>query len=76
MGEEPGREDGVGGENIDMPVDGSGTRGGGGESGNDGGENASAAATVDPEGIEKIASAGAGHSRHRQYGDDHASPLD
>ncbi|MFI1997009.1 ATP-binding protein [Actinoplanes sp. NPDC020271] len=64
-GQETGRGDGVGGENIDTPVDGTGTRSGGGEDDSDGGENASPAATADPEGSEKIAPAGAGHRRLR-----------
>ena len=67
-GEETGRADGVGGENVDEPTDNPdptphkpsplGP--------NDvGGENASPAGTADPSGDEKIAPAGAGHSRLR-----------
>lgn len=67
-GEEKGREDGVGGENISDPTpnpdptpkpqapDGSGTPGG---------ENASPGAIADAGGPEKIAPAGTGHSRLR-----------
>jgi len=64
-GEETGREDGVAGENIDTPVPGDGTTGGGDGGSNDGDDNASPAATGDPEGNEKIAPTGAGHSRLR-----------
>lgn len=67
-GEEVGREDGIGGESIDEPTPNPeptphpptppGPQG-------PGGENASPAATPDQEGAEKIAPAGAGHSRLR-----------
>lgn len=67
-GDETGNEDGVGGENIDDPIpnpdptprppnpDGPD---------NPGGENASPAATSDPEGSKKVGPSGAGHSRLR-----------
>lgn len=67
-GQETGRQDGVGGENIDEPTPNPdptprppATPG----SNNPGGENASPAGTTDPEGAEKIAPAGASHSRLR-----------
>lgn len=77
-GDEPGRPDGVGGENIDEPVDGGGTKGGGG-GGAPGGENASPAGTADPEGDESLSPAGTGRKRMRggltvdfdHYGDDY-----
>jgi hypothetical protein len=67
-GEETGRHDGVGGENIDEPTPNPdpkprppATPG----SNNAGGENASPAGTPDSEGGDKIAPAGSGHSRLR-----------
>lgn len=64
-GEETGSEDGVAGENVHTPVDGTGTHGTRGGGADDGGENASPAATADPEGSEQITPAGAGHRRLR-----------
>ncbi len=64
-GQETGREDGVGGESIETPVPGEGAHRGGDGGGNDGGENASPAAVADVEGEDKVAPAGAGHSRLR-----------
>lgn len=63
-GAEPGREDGVAGENDGTPVDGEGNGGGGG-GGAPGGENASPAGAAEPEGHENIAPAGTGHKRMR-----------
>ncbi|MHA6695296.1 ATP-binding protein [Homoserinimonas sp. A520] len=67
-GGEAGREDGVGGENVDEPVPNPNptpqppTPPG---PGRDGGENASPAGVVDPEGDARVAPAGTGHSRLR-----------
>lgn len=66
--DETGRQDGVGGENIDEPTpnpDPTPRPPAPPGPGNRGGEDASPAATKDPEGAEKIAAAGAGHRRLR-----------
>tara|TARA_R110002124_G_scaffold9489_5_gene48665 strand:- start:1887 stop:3563 length:1677 start_codon:yes stop_codon:yes gene_type:complete len=84
QGEEKGREDGVGGENVDEPVPNldptprppSPTPP---EEDNPGGENASPAGVADTEGEAKVAPAGTGHNRLRgglsvdfdHYGDDY-----
>ena len=78
-GTEPGREDGVGGENVDKPVEGGASGGGGGDGGTPGGENASPAGAPDAEGDESLSPAGTGHKRLRgglsvdfdHYGDDY-----
>jgi Histidine kinase-, DNA gyrase B-, and HSP90-like ATPase len=64
-GEELGRQDGVGGENVDEPVDGEEHGGAGGGGGNPGGDNASPAGTPDPDGEDTLAPAGTGHKRLR-----------
>lgn len=67
-GGETGREDGVGGENIDEPTpapDPTPLPPAPPALGNPGGDNASPAATSDPEGPEKIQPSGTGHARLR-----------
>ncbi len=64
-GQDPGRPDGVAGENTDEPVESDGLGGGTGGSGTPGGENASPAGTFDPDGDDNLSPAGTGHKRMR-----------
>ena len=64
-GVDTGTVDGVGGENRDNPVDGGGDHEPGAGDGTPGGDNASPAASPDPDGDHTVAPAGAGHQRMR-----------
>lgn len=67
-GEETGREEGIGGENIDEPTPNPDPRPrppAPPKTNGPGGENASPAAVTDPEGDEAVAPSGAGHRRPR-----------